>query len=619
MKIKLFRYLRLFLESLDIFAVKPADIFTFKNSFYYSTASTKVFSLIVGFLAIFFFVYSVRDIYYHTNPDIHFYESYTKDPSLINFGMENNYIAFGLEDTLNGTLILDPTLFEIEMSLYNNNNIIQTFELEVCDKNNKTQNFRTFLDQIQNPQFLYCLKNYSALQLQGTWGSQDFIYVDLWIRPCNETKRGIICKSTSQMDDILKKSSFVMKYGTISLDPFDYDTPLKQIVADYFSPLNNLILPEIFINFAKLHIQDKTTMSNMKWFQPDENIRSGILFSSEKYSMRQRTNSTDPLFHMNLRLEKIEKTVLRKYETWIDVLSKVGGFLSFLKIALNIMLIRFVRAALIQRVSNEIFDYKNIVAELVAENPIALQKIHSRFKIKMSFWTYIKSLCWCISFNSNNSNSLSHEAKIIESALKQMIESLDISKILNCIFEVEKVEQVLPENQARMLGFLAKPKLKIHSTASMAQNKEDSNYSKKNLKFSELPTPSKIKMEKNMEELEMVIKQKNTRSLVIPKYDEDNDGDHENVSNKEIKSIDFKLKYFDDGSEEKKDNSRFQNVFFPKKAEVKLEMEKFEKNVEIAEEDLHENSAEPISRKEKIINEFLTDVAHFYELDKTTK
>lgn len=312
MKIQLFRYLRLFIESLDIFAVKPADIFTFKNSFYYSTASTKVFSLIVGFLAIFFFAFSVLDIYYHTNPDIHFYESYTKDPSLVNFGMENNYIAFGLEETLNGTLILDPTLFEIEMSLYNNNKIIQTFELEACDKNNKTQNFRDFLDQIQNPQFLFCLKNYSALQLEGTWGSENFVYVDLWIRPCNETKGSIICKSTAQIDDILKKSSFVMKYGTISLEPFNYDLPLKQIVADYFAPLNNLMLPEIFLNFAQLHIQDKTTMINMKLLQPDESIRSGILFSSEKYSMRQKTNSTDPFFHMNLRLDKIEKNYSSK-------------------------------------------------------------------------------------------------------------------------------------------------------------------------------------------------------------------------------------------------------------------------------------------------------------------
>ncbi len=394
---KILQCVRLFLESFDIFAAKPADIFTVKKSFYYSTASTKFFSLLMTFLSIFYFAYSVRDVYLHTNPDIRFYESYMIDQTPVKFGNENNYIAFGLQNK-NGTIFFDQSFFEMEMKLYNENGVLWNIELESCDGTNKTEEFKVFLNNIQAPQFFYCLKNYSSLELKGTWDSRTFIYTDLLIKPCNSTKGDKICKDSSEMAKLIKGSSLVMKYGTFTFDPFDYDNPLKTIVGEYSAPMGNQEQPLININFARLHLQDKNKMSSMDSLQPDLTYRNGILFSSERYYINRRNNDSDPFLYMAFQLDKTEKIILRIYDTWIDVLSRVGGFLSFIKLAFNILLTRYVRAALIQRVSNDIFDYKKIFAELEAGNPSKLQQLNS-FKLKLSFWTYIKSLCWCICFS----------------------------------------------------------------------------------------------------------------------------------------------------------------------------------------------------------------------------
>ncbi len=401
---KILQCFRLFLESCDIFAASPADIFTFKKSFYYSTASTKFFSLFVAFLSIFYFASSAHNAFAHGNPDIRFSETQSIDPPTVNFSTENNSIAFGLQNRNGTALFFNQSFFEIEMKLYNKNGGLTDIELELCNET-KNENVKSFLNLDQTPgSSLYCLKDYSSLELMGTWDSQTMKSADLWIKPCNSTKGERICKNISEIADLLKESSFVMKYKTYSYDPLKdpFININKYIVGEYSTPLDNQYQPEIILSFAQLvvHQEYKTKVSIMDWFESSlEKDKKFIFYSSEKHSTKQRQNNgTDPYFHISFQLDKTTKTYLLIYDTWIDILSKVGGFYSCLKLVFNIMLTRYVRAALIQRVSNEIFDYQKIFGQLKANNPEELQKLHSSFKLKLSFWTYIKSLCWCFGF-----------------------------------------------------------------------------------------------------------------------------------------------------------------------------------------------------------------------------
>ena len=540
-------------------------------------------------MAIIYFVYSVHDIYLHTNPDIRFYETYTNEPPLLNFGTENKFIAVGL-NTLDGAMIMDPSLFEIQINLINKNQLIKSFDLEVCNRTNKAQDFQNFIDQIQNPQSFYCLKDYSALQFQGTVGSQEFKFVDLWIKPCNQNEGGVLCKNSSQLDEILKKSSFVLKYGTISLEPFDYETPLKQIVAEYFAPLNNLNLPEIFINFAQLHVQDKNKMSSMDIFQAQENSRNGILFSSEKYSVKPR-NSTEPIFHLNLRLEKTQKTVLRIYETWIDVLSKVGGFVSFLNLALNLILTRFVRAALIQRLSNDVLDKKEMIKDLDPDNP--LKKLDSTKAIKMSFWTYIKTLCRCIHLSRKKRKKASHLVEIVGSTIFQMMDSLDISRILGRLYEAENAVRLLPGKQVEMVESQSKPPVKYSPKKMLRNYTEDIDNTQRNSKnYSNNLTPNNVNRDLNLEMVNSKNKHTTRKSMTLPALDEIDELKEENINKlKTIKERDF---------------------FFPDNKDYS----EIEKKADIAVEDVQEDSGKEFLRKEKIVNEFFINKVHFQYLDK---
>ena len=623
----------MFMESLDLFAVKPADIYTFKKSFFYSTIYTKILTIIVAMSTIGYFSFRINGIIYHENPNLSFYETYSKDPSLINFGEENFFLAFGLENQNNSLVYADPSIFQMKMNINNKTKEFDQIEFENCDSLYKTGNvstkFNKFLQELKTPESFYCLKDYSKFKLKGTYDSRDFFNIDLTIQPCNKTDATIICKSDDDLNNFYTNSMFVMKYSTTSLEPFDYDNPLKEQVADYFQPLIPTKLTEIYLNFAPLLLSNKFTSI---LFAEESKPQNGILLISEKYSSKKLL--TDIFFRINFRLDKLQKNISRLYLSWIEIICSVGGFLAFLKALINLLLLGYVRSALIQRISNEIFDYQKILAEMPEEknvkNQLREQKTQHIFKIKMSLWYYLKSFCTCL--------KQSNETIIIKQALKQMKQNYDIGGLLNRIIENEKIQFVLPETQYKMLKSMSKPKLNLIPRNSVMEGHHRSvlkpPFFENSIKSEEKSKGGSIEICKNND---FGTSNSNKKEIIINK--------EQNIEEIEI----FQKKSVEDGGKIEKNSiksnsnfSQFQKTSIIEKDQKNLEKNFFEESAENIEK--NENSSQKSQRSclkmedlqvanenqeesshnlaeqqinNKNINELKADLSYFYYFDKT--
>ena len=143
---KIGKYLRIFFETFDIFAVKPADIYTFKKSFYYSNIYTKISSTIVAIMLLTYFIILFTSTISHSDPTLNYFETFTRDPKAVNFGNNGYFLAFGIQLN-NKSIILDPTLFKMEMKRFekNDTNDNITILFEQCNNSTgKSEEFNNF-------------------------------------------------------------------------------------------------------------------------------------------------------------------------------------------------------------------------------------------------------------------------------------------------------------------------------------------------------------------------------------------------------------------------------------------------------------------------------------------
>ena len=645
------KYLRFFIEIFDIFAIRPADIYTFKKSFYYSNIYTKISTTIVGILAISYFGYLFNDTISHDKPDPNYYETYSHNPELINFGENDYFIAFGIEDA-NGNLIADQTLFQLEMFILNKSIILNQIELDNCSNiQNRSKSLEMFLNKIENSSNYFCLKNYMDFKLAGSWDSQDFLNIQLSFLPCvNTTENNENCKSLTEMKDFISQSSFIMKYSTYRVEPFDYENPIQEIMGDYFQPLNPDDYTKMYLYFAGLTVYNRP----ISLFSPiSDKVDKGIIIKNEKFSTKNREES-DKFFSINMRLDSSEKYFYRTYKIWTDVLSSVGGFFCCLKLILNLILMRYLRIALMQRVSNEIFDYEKILEQ--SEKKEAPEKTlqdrdKTPMKIKISFWVYLKSIfCFCC-----YKEKLSKKEKIFKQALRQMKTDYDISNLMNRIIDAEKIQFVLSENDYKKLRKITKPKLRMNTNLTESSGNINNRDRKLNKTFyfqndNMMNSLRNDKIKKNLEENEKltaeIFFEKSERSIskvikpfekeielsqIIPiqRLDFQNTSceiHHNNLKlskfkNKPHRTISFAdKKFYDEGSDKiyiHKNN--LENIDDIESKEENLQENPALDDFVIADEDLEDdasNRALGVFKKSKEINELRPEPSYLYYFEK---
>ena len=574
-----------FLEALDIFSYPLSFLFTFKGKFRYSTVLTKTLTLISFSLTFASFFYFARNSLSKTNPKILITEEYHADPDKVQMDPNSFMFSFALENhTNNYRPFIDAGIYKVEAFLVTKiNQIINQTKIDVipCDEIHLPSNsdLREYFNK-SDYKNLYCFKDYSKVFKKGACDSDEFFDIKITIRACDNETDGNICKSQTEITNMIEGGNVVMYYTTVRTDVGSYDAPLK-IIA-----LNDFLDTSLeFTTIYHLFLGKVVIKTDIGVFQESFTYDEGTYIVSSKTSQHKTRNIADGFLTIRLRLDPNENLITRKYDSFLDVLSQVGGIMRMFTIFGALLLKPFLEAALLQRVSNETFDYEDYLNdENMSDNSKNLSS--SRKKVKLSLWEYIKSKC-------KKKSKLSRKSQLIIKSVEMMKENLDMSLLVNKLFDIEKLKLMVKNTEFEVLKN-QKPKIILNDkkfrktlfkteiekafhknfvigTDSQALRKVFSNtFPETNINPSlkELPGPSSFKNEnkdKNIEEHKKEEKQKEEEILI------------ELTNEHKIKKNNSELNEFGDTIEksnlELKESGNFKGFLSPKISEENLERE----------------------------------------------
>jgi len=438
----------LILEAIDICSYPFCFLFTFKGKFRYSTFSTKIMTLLILSFSLASLFYFGRNVLAKTNPQCILNEEYNVDADAIYMDANSFFFTFGIENTTNNYIpFIDESIYKVEAYLLTRNNETQSWfpvNLTRCDEShipNNNQAVKNYF--IRNHyQDLYCFQNYSEVFMNGTWDSEVSTEIQIAFRQCDNYTDNNTCQSQEIISNMLEGGYMVMHYTSFQTALNNYDSPLNISPVDDFQATSLQMSTDINIYFSQVKVQ-----TDIGIFTEDFISHQGINWDSNQYNFYQKNNGT--FMNLYLRLDANVKTTTRTYDNILDVLSKVGGLMRILSVFGFVVLKSFIRDAMLQRISNEAFDYDEYLNEIKGKKP--QNNMKKSEKITLSCWGYVKS-------KFEKHSQLSLKSRIIIQSLEIMKKNLDISNLINRLFEIEKLKLTSKKEEFEFLNS-HKPKI----------------------------------------------------------------------------------------------------------------------------------------------------------------
>ena len=509
-----------FLEAFDIFSYPLSFLFTFKGKFRYSTVSTKALTLFTCAFTFASFFYFARNYLSKSNPQSLLTEQYDVNPGEVIMDPNSFMFTFALENKSNHSRpFIDKTIYKVEAFIETRKNeMINLTQIDVipCDEKHIPNENPELRDYFNKSYFenLYCFQDYTKVFMKGTWDSNEFFDIKIKVRACDNTTDDNTCKSTTEISKMIEGGTLVMHYTVFRTDVSSYEAPLKIIALDDFQKTTLEFTTVSYLFFSKVLVQTDTGV-----FQESFSYDEGIDVVSSKSSLYKSLTPTDGFLIIYLRLDPTKKLTTRKYDNLLDVLSKVGGIMRILTVFGALLLKPFLEAAMLQRVSNETFDYEDYLNDNMVDKSQSLSS-KSR-KVKLSLWEYIRS-------KLKKRSDLSLKSQILIKSVEMMKKNLDMSLLINKLFDIEKLKLmvknkefevlknqkpkiILDEKKFRKIPFKTEIEKQFQKnfcigTDSQALRKEFSNMiseSNQNTNLKELPGTSSFKsskIDKNNEE-----------------------------------------------------------------------------------------------------------------------
>ena len=425
-----------FFEIIDIFSYPPSFLFTFKGKFRYSTTSTKIMTILIGILTIMSFFYFGRNFINKANPFMTVTEEYGINPSPISMNRETFLFTFAMENVSNSNRpFIDESIYKVNASCATRSNektnksylTIEKCQLEnIPSQNLEIKNY--FINN--NYSQMYCFQNYSQVLLNGTWDSEIFKDIRIQIRACDNKTDNNTCKSSELINSMLEGSYLIMHYLSVQTNFDDYDSPIKMFAVDDFQPTSLKYGNNYYIYFGKVKIETDNGFLSENIIT-NENMK---FISTKSGNNLPQPEPGEAFITVYLRLAGITQITKRKYDNFLDVLSKIGGIIRIFTIMGALLLKPFLEQSILQRVSNETFDYEEVINyENNKSNKVDRIILSHKKQIKLYYWEYIKS-------KFQKKQEMSKKMKILIQSINAMKKNLDISCLVNRLIDIEKLK-----------------------------------------------------------------------------------------------------------------------------------------------------------------------------------
>ena len=345
------------------------DIYSRRISFFYKNkekfGSAFGFALTVLYIAlsiIIFLIYFIRTLkrVEMTASDSTIYPIDT--PSI---DINNNlfYIAFGLEDPVKLTRIINETIYYPEVifveKIKENGEFITksetVLEIEKCNNIKFGEDFQILLErhQINNS---YCIKELNV-KLEGGPSHIKMSYIKINIYPCiNSTQNNNHCQPQEIIDKYLTSAYFSVLAKDIGFNPLNYKVPIIPLLQYLYTPIDKSILKEYIIYFGITEINTDiglffNSIKKEIYLKYIKDLHS-IFFIDNKQNYIGKE-----IFSAQIRLEETVLFHKRTFTKMSQVLSITGGYMQIISTVFALIALLTKKFSLEQNLLNSLFNF----------------------------------------------------------------------------------------------------------------------------------------------------------------------------------------------------------------------------------------------------------------------
>ena len=455
------------LSSIDFFPLMPSERITYGKCDSYSNTTTKGMSIVLILLSILSFFYFGENMIYRRNPDIKYSDFYDTTSNLIDLKEENFFFSVGLYQ--NEHYVYDESVYipKIWLTIQSNESIIDIpIPLGRCKDENIPKNIDLAEYFKSNHIYqMYCIQNYSNIEFQvGTFDSSVSKSLKVRISICDSNNDSLLCQNEEKINEIIKNSQIVYIFTYCAVDSSNYENPFYLVGTTTEIPISNNTITNTVTYFQTIEMEtDDGYLTN------NPTTSKSLTKMSDRILILPKNEEKQLLVDSTLKLDKITKRYLRKYEKLQSVIAQTGGTIKIMIMVLFFLIKPIATLGFYQDLCNDIFTYEIIAKTIRPKNENSTvrhprrqviveeidkdlkNKSKKRAKLKLNFFQYMWSFIRPNSFAN-------FQRKHIDAANELLNKNLDIAHIINKLVEIEKLKFILfDKTQLTVFEYMPKP------------------------------------------------------------------------------------------------------------------------------------------------------------------
>ena len=345
------------------------DIYSRRISFFYKNkekfGSSFGFVLTVMYIVlsiIIFLIYFIRTL---KRVEVTASDSTIYPTDIPSIDINNNlfYIAFGLEDPVKLTRIINETIYYPEVifveKIKENGEFITksetVLEIEKCSNIKFGEEYQVLLErhQINNS---YCIKELN-LKLEGGPSHVKMSYIKINIYPCvNSTQNSNHCQSQEIIDKYLTSAYFSILAKDIGLNPLNFKVPIIPLLQYLYTPIDKSILKEYIIYFGITEINTDiglffNSIKKETYLKYVKDLHS-IFFIENKQNYAGKE-----IFSAQIRLEETINFHKRSFTKMSQVLTITGGYMQIISTVFALIALLTKKFSLEKNLLNSLFNF----------------------------------------------------------------------------------------------------------------------------------------------------------------------------------------------------------------------------------------------------------------------
>ncbi|CAD8080324.1 unnamed protein product [Paramecium sonneborni] len=492
----------------------------------YTTEFGGISSLIIIVVVVLFFFSNILDFFAKTQVFTDDETLISKDPLLLELNSENYIFAVSIEQA---NFSINPFFnISIEQRQYDRDDngvlkkTISYIQLQECkfdqfDKVFSKQGIN-FTEQFNTLGLKYwlCPKDDFKILLKGSYSSEEFQFVKLIVKQCENSTSNQIQSWNPVCADEQVKQKYLAKEGQFKLQLYQTNTIINQNKPENYltqfldSDMYFTFVPNKLSRQANIYFREAKIINDNSLL-PIQDLAESAVVVRKNEDFRDLTelgrDTDDQYAIIYLRRSQFTQIISRKFQKLGELLSYLGGVVQIMRLLFGIVIVFCNRQLMLIELSNKLYDFKETKLKIVEQpsppqitggvpqdtarskyiedqlnspepdvildvnNDIfqspsttnikgAIDKIlYESNPIRFSFKLFLNKLTCGLMFKDRN-------AILLEKAINKMNQDLDLHSILYKIQEISKIKKLLfNEQQMILFNFTPKPQISLHSNS----------------------------------------------------------------------------------------------------------------------------------------------------------